>query len=315
MESGRAVEFEDQRSGIFFHHNLYPVLDAKERVTSVVCFSRDITEHKRMEEKLRQSHAELELKVRERTAELRINNRALMDYAAKLEKLNQELEDFAFVVSHDLQEPLRKIQTFGSMLMKEHKGKLDEQAQAHLSRITGSAKRMSDSLHSLLNYSRIASEPCRCEVVDLNAVVRDIAGEFEFAISQAGGNIEIGNLPEVEADTTQMRHLLQNLVDNSIKYCKDDQSPLVKIHGEQSGGTCSIFVEDNGIGFDERYLDLIFKPFQQLHGRGNYEGTGMGLALCRKIVERHEGSITARSIPGLGSTFIVRLPSTRKERG
>ncbi len=237
-----------------------------------------------------------------------------MDYAAKLERLNRELEEFTFVASHDLQEPLRKIQTFGNMLMKNHKENLDVQAQAHLLRVTGSAKRMSDSLHSLLNYSLISSEPCRCEIIDLKAMVQNLVSELEDAINQAGGKVEIGNLPEIEADSTQIRHLLQNLIDNSIKYCKDGQCPLVKIHGEVIGGMCSIFFEDNGIGFDERYLDLIFKPFQQLHGRGKFEGTGMGLALCRKIVERHEGSITARSIPGQGSTFIVRLPSVRKAK-
>jgi light-regulated signal transduction histidine kinase (bacteriophytochrome) len=173
---------------------------------------------------------------------------------------------------------------------------------------------MSDSLHALLNYSHITSEPCRFELVDLKAVVQNIASDLEDAINRAGGKIEIGNLPEVEADSTTIRYLLQNMIDNSIKYCKKVQAPHVKIHGEVSGGTCSIFVEDNGIGFDEQYLDLIFRPFQQLHRRGKHEGIGMGLALCRKIVERHEGSITARSILGQGSTFIVRLPSIQREK-
>lgn len=273
----------------------------------------DLTKLRDLNVELQKAKEELESSVLERTAELRVSNKALMEYATKLERLNQELEEFAFVASHDLQEPLRKIQTFGSMLLKDHKENMALQAQEYLLRITGSAKRMSDSIHSLLNYTRITSEPPCFESVDLATIAGDAAIDLEIAINQAGGRVEIGSLPMVEADAVQIRHLFQNLIENSIKYHKAGECPLVKIHGETGGGICSIFVEDNGIGFDEQFLDLIFKPFQQLHRRGKYEGIGMGLALCRKIVERHQGSITARSMLGQGSTFIVRLPSVQSE--
>ena len=235
-----------------------------------------------------------------------------MEHALKLERLNRELEEFAFVASHDLQEPLRKIQTFGSMLMQNHKGCFVEHAHEYLARITGSAKRMSDAIHSLLDYSHISSQSHQFESVDLGEVVQRVVDDLEAAINQAGGTIEIKSLPTVEVDVLQIRKLFRNLIDNAIKYCKENECPVVKIRGEMSSGTCSIFVEDNGIGFEEEYHELIFRPFQQLHRRGKYEGTGMGLALCRKIIERHEGSITARSTPGRGSIFIIRIPAQRE---
>ena len=277
-------------------------------------FLTDITERKRAEEELRQSQAELEFRVNERTTELRVSNKALIEYAAKLERLNGELQEFAFVASHDLQEPLRKIQTFGKMLEKKYRENLGEHGQDYLFRMTKSAKRMSDLLHSLLDYSRVATQPSPFELVELAEVAREAVSDLELAINRAGGTVEIGDLPQIDGDAAQIRQLLQNLIANSMKYCKDSEKPVVRIHGDTSGTICTISVEDNGIGFEEEHIDRIFKPFQQLHGRNEYDGTGMGLAICRKIVERHEGSITAKSSPGQGAIFIVQLPIKQRER-
>jgi PAS domain S-box-containing protein len=269
----------------------------------------DITERKKMEEELRQSHDRLESQVQERTTALRLSNQTLREHAASLERLNEELQEFAFIASHDLQEPLRKIQTFGNLLS----GKMGEEVACerrdYLDRIIGSAARMSDLLHSLLNYSSMVSIPHRSGPVDLAEVARQVMMDLELSIKESEATVEIGNLPEIEADDSQMRQLFQNLIANSIKYRKETAKPLVKIHGGTIGGICKIFVQDNGIGFEEQYLDRIFKPFQQLHNKkSKYGGTGMGLAICRKIAERHGGKISARSSPGHGATFIIEIP-------
>jgi light-regulated signal transduction histidine kinase (bacteriophytochrome) len=254
---------------------------------------QDITERKRMEEKLLKAHDELEFRVKERTEEL--------------VQLNRELQEFAFVASHDLSEPLRKIQAFGSLLREKSADRLTAQERDYVSRMTGAATRMQELLEALLRYSRIETKGEDFRQTNLEDIVQDAASDLEIAIRELGAHMEIGPLPTVAGDPNQLRQLFQNLIANAVKYHRPGVKTVIKIYGE-GNGTRRIFVEDNGIGFDESYMEKIFQPFQRLHGRNEYSGIGMGLAICRKIVERHGGTITARSTPGKGSTFIVTLP-------
>ena len=235
--------------------------------------------------------------------------RELKAYAGKLEFLNEELQEFAFVASHDLQEPLRKIQTFGQLLAGRYRDSLGAEGQDYLGRLTRSAGRMSELLQSLLDYSRVATRQKPFAPTDLAEVARDAASDLELVIKRAAGSVEIGELPAIEADSVQMRQLFQNLIGNAMKYAREFEAPVVRINAHVHDGICRLMVEDNGIGFDEQYSERIFRPFQRLHGRtSKYDGTGMGLAICRKIVERHGGNILAKSTPGEGTTIVVQLP-------
>ena len=236
---------------------------------------------------------------------------ALRAYAARLERSNRELQDFLYVASHDLQEPLRKVQAFGDRLQTAYSEVLDDQGRDYLERMQNAAARMQTLINSLLTYSRVTTKAEPFVPVDLDRVVREVVSDLETRIEQVGGRVEVGDLPTIEADPTQMRQLLQNLIGNALKFHKENEAPLVKVYAEPLDGRdgwYQIMVEDNGIGFDEKYLERIFQVFQRLHGRDKYEGTGIGLATCRKIVERHRGSITAKSVPAQGATFIVTLP-------
>lgn len=226
----------------------------------------------------------------------------------KVEESNRALQDFAFVASHDLQEPLRKIQSFGKLLWEVDASALGERGQDYLKRIIGASERMQMLIQSLLAYSRVSTSGEPFSQVDLNNVVESVLEDLEQRIEQTQGSVTVEKLPAVEADSSQMRQLFQNLIGNALKF-NGGKKPVIMVYTPScSSGVCEIRVEDNGIGFDEMHLSTIFKPFQRLHGRSAYEGTGMGLAICKRIVERHHGEITAKSKQGEGSTFIVKLP-------
>jgi len=241
--------------------------------------------------------------------------------ARELARSNADLQQFATIAAHDLQEPLRKIQFFGEQLKIECGEALGDEGRDYLERMRNSTKRMQSLISDLLALARIGSSAQRFVPVDLAAVTRNAVSDLEVRIEQVGGRLRVGELPTIEANPLQMRQLLQNLIDNALKFHRPDEAPVVKIHGELLGvrkgrlrgnspvaKSCRVIVEDSGVGFDEKYLDRIFAPFQRLGGRGQHEGTGIGLAICRKIVERHGGEISAQSTPGQGSTFIVTLP-------
>jgi PAS domain S-box-containing protein len=298
--------FDDGTSKITLG-NTTPLYDVTGQAYGAIAAFVDITQRKRMEEELRKSRDELELRVRERTAEL-------VGTVTRLEQLNEELQEFAFIASHDLQEPLRKIQAFGSILARKHKESLDPEGQDYMERITKAANRMSELLRALLSYSRSGTSQLNYEPVSLTEVAKDAASDLEIMINRAKGSVEISALPTVDADAPLLRELFQNFIGNSIKYRKESEPPVVKIYGKVAGATCQVMIEDNGIGFDECYSHKIFKPFERLHGRNApYTGTGMGLAICKKIVNRHGGEITVRSIPEGGTTFIVSLPIAQEK--
>jgi PAS domain S-box-containing protein len=227
--------------------------------------------------------------------------------AGKLEFRNRELEQFAFTASHDLQEPLRKILAFGERLGTKYREKLDDEGKDYLIRIMNASKRMQQFIRDLIKYARLTTRPELLDTLDLREAVMEVISDLELKIERVGANVEVFELHAVKGEKSQIRQLFQNLIANALKFHGEEQ-PHIKIYSRRTDRDCMIFVEDNGIGFDEKYLDRIFVPFERLHGRSAYEGTGMGLAICRKIVDRHGGSITAKSKPGEGSTFIITLP-------
>ena len=235
-----------------------------------------------------------------------------------LRRSNGELEKFAYIASHDLQEPLRKIQAFGDRLATRYKAGLGEQGQDYIARMLDSAGRMRRLIDDLLSFSRVTSKPQALAQVDLNAVVREVLSDLEIRVAQTEGRVEVGPLPTVPADPGQMRQLFQNLIANALKFQRPGVPPVVTVAAERlpgdeddgDGAGYRFTVADNGIGFEDQYAGRIFELFQRLHGRSQYEGTGLGLAICKKVAERHGGAITAKGCPGGGATFIIDLPFT-----
>ena len=265
-------------------------------------------------ERIEQANNELEDKVEERTL-------ALQQYSEELQRSNRELEEFAFVASHDLQEPLRKIRAFGDRLRQKYSSELGERGADYVERMHAASERMSQLIDDLLSFSRVSTRQQPFETVDLNRVMLGVQEDLEYAIEDAGAKIDIDPLPTMDADASQLGQVFMNLIGNSIKFRRPDVPIHIQVRAdtgpeyavelgldETPGDWCRLRFIDNGIGFEEHYADKVFNLFQRLHGRDEYAGTGIGLALCRKIIERHGGVIEAQSTPGEGSEFIIRLP-------
>jgi PAS domain S-box-containing protein len=325
------VRIRDSEDGTYrwFLTALVPLRRADGAVDQWIGSLSSIDEQKRQSEIL----ASL---VKMRTAELESANQLLREEIAErsraearaqaatveLARSNEELEKFAYVASHDLQEPLRKIQAFGDRLIKKYRELLGPDGQEYVDRMKDSATRMRTLIDDLLSFSRVTTKAQPFASVELTPLVNDVLSDLEMRIAQTGGKIDVGDLPTIAADPMQMRQLFQNLIANALKFHKPGAPPEVtvravpwlRLSGESppppAGAGYRITVADNGIGFETEYADRVFEVFQRLHGRGEYEGTGIGLAICRKIVQRHGGTIVAQSRPGEGTTFIIDLPAT-----
>lgn len=265
----------------YYYHLMSPVFDDGV-VTAVSVVSTDITKEKETQAALQARERELVIK-------------------------NKELEQFTYVASHDLQEPLRTISSFSQLLQKRYQGQLDAEADQFIEFIIEASGRMKSFITSLLDYSRIGKRETP-EMTDCNEVVADVLKDMEAHIKETGAIVKAGDLPTLKGYQIALRQLFQNLISNAIKFRKPDTEPSVSIKAKQTNDSWLFSVSDNGIGIDEKFKDRIFTIFQRLHTRTEYEGTGIGLAHCRKIIELHKGDIWVESTPGEGSTFYFTIP-------
>ena len=233
----------------------------------------------------------------------------LQRYSRELERSNQALNDFAAIASHDLQEPLRKVTIFAGRLKEKYAAALDDSGKDYLMRMQKAAERMRRFIDDLLDYSRITTRARPFQAVDLEKIAREVLVDLKLRIAESGGRVDIQRLPVLDADKLQMHQLFQNLLGNALKFHRQEAPPEISVNSRPlENGFWEITVEDNGIGFNPKAVDRIFKPFERLHGHSAYEGSGMGLSICKKIVERHGGTITAKSVPQQGTAMVITLP-------
>lgn len=326
FKEGRSIEEEIymyRSNGERRHVIVHPqaLLDENGKTIGASKVMIDITERKEADEALRKSEekfrllsASLETLVEERTNELKNANK-------ELESMNKELSSFAYISSHDLQEPLRKIHTFGSIIMANEYQNLSEAGKRNFSRMQLAATRMTKLIQDLLTYSRSNAAEKTFEKVDLNILLREVASDFADAVNDKDGIISIGPMPAINAIPFQIRQLFNNLVSNALKFAKEDVPPEITILSETVQGHSidnpnadhgkeylHVWVTDNGIGFSPQYASRIFEVFQRLHGKGEYEGTGIGLAICMRIAENHKAILNASSEPGEGAIFNIYFP-------
>lgn len=283
VRTGTVVTFEDQRAGRWIESRVYPMRDGDGQVTRLAIFGRDVTEQKRAAE-------------------------ALERYSGELARSNRDLEQFAYVASHDLQEPLRMVGSYVQLLARRLGDRLDGELREYMDFAVDGARRMQRLINDLLDFSRIGTRGALHEPVAVSGVVDGVVERLRMAIEEAGGEVSRDPLPTVLADPLQLDRLFQNLLANALKF-RGERPPRVHVTAAREGAEWVFTVRDNGIGFDPRYAERVFVIFQRLHGREEYPGTGMGLAICKRIVERHGGRIWVESVPGEGSTFRFTLPA------
>ncbi len=294
----RCIRKDGEITWVYLNYSI--VLDAQNNPVHFLNYIRDITERKNLEDALKKYSGELEDRVKERTQ--------------ALERSNQSLEEFAYLASHDLQEPLRKITTFSDRII-EKQDSLNEETRDYLNRMRKAAKRMSDYIYDLLEYSRATHQPKFYKRISLRKIVVQIMDDLSNQINKSNASIHLEELPSLDLDPVHFPKVIQNLLSNAIKYHREDVAPIINITSSflESTKQWQIEVSDNGIGIDEKYYSRIFKPFERLHGRSAFEGTGIGLAICEKVMHRHGGEINVRPNQPHGTTFVITLPEHQKK--
>ncbi|PYE53831.1 PAS domain S-box protein [Deinococcus yavapaiensis] len=284
----------------WWHVTVSPIRDEGGNVTRLLGVSRDITELHAKEQALRDLTATLEARVAERTAELSTANEALS-------RSNEELERFAYITSHDLQEPIRTVSSFAGLLEKRYAESLDERGLLYLSTLVKGAERMKALVDDLLTFSRVHGDAAPLKAVDLHQPLTEARARLARRLADTRAQLLVGELPMVLGDGPQLAQLFQNLVSNAVKFQALGTTPIVRITAEREGNAWHVRVADNGIGIEQAYLERVFELFKRLHSHDKFEGTGLGLGICQKIVERHGGRIWAESTVGQGSTFHFTL--------
>jgi hypothetical protein len=271
------------------------------------------------EHRLKAINRSLEIEINERRmSEEKISelNRQLLKNIDQLESTNKELDQFAFIASHDLQEPLRKIRTFSDRIATKYSDKIDEEGKIYIEKMQAACERMQALINDILSFSKIAMSKNDLVLTDMNTVIDEVISDLDTQIQEKKAKIKIDKLPKLHVYPGIIKPLFQNLINNSLKYSKKDLQPEITISARidepdgdiHSNKFCRIHIQDNGIGFEQQYAEQIFTMFKRLHGNSEYTGTGIGLAICKKIVEEHKGYISAQSSVNQGSTFTVTFP-------
>ncbi len=297
-----------------------PLRNTEQEVMHWNGFLADIHTQKVVEQALRDNE-----ELRQNKSQLESSQQQLTHNIGELNRSNIELSQFAYVASHDLQEPLRKIQAFSTMLTEQYSPALDANAQDIIRRMQSATGRMQDLIRGLLAFSRLNTEKPSFNKVSLSVLLSEVQSDLETAIRGRSAQIQVDTLPVIQGNSLQLRQLFQNLLSNALKFTPTDRTPIVFVRTrvvsanqlpvpKASGNYLEISIIDNGIGFDDKYVDRIFNLFQRLHGRAEYAGTGIGLAICKKVVDNHGGYLTARSRPGEGATFLAYLPTNGQEQ-